>query len=135
MNNILVKIIDSKIYGPNDKWKRLFWKKSVIFKRIQRSIWTPAIFGTCFLMGSGCIFDSYSSKIQPNAIKKHLLNMAVAQIDRWICLKMTDIFYKSYLLVFSEVKARRKNQREARKAAAEQMIQRIQQELECAKLI
>lgn len=34
-----------------------------------------------------------------------------------------------------EVKARRKNQREARKAAAEQMIQRIQQELECAKLI
>lgn len=34
-----------------------------------------------------------------------------------------------------EVKARRKNQREARKEAAEQMIQRIQQELECAKLI
>ena len=40
-----------------------------------------------------------------------------------------------FLFYFSEVKARRKNQREARKAAAEQMIQRIQQELECAKLI
>ena len=129
MNGILVKI-----YGPNDKWKRLFWKKNGHFKTNLAVNLSNGHIWYMFLDGLWLYFwfIQYQKYSQ---IKKHFSNTAVAQIDRWIRLKMTYIFYESYLLVFSEVKARRKNQREARKAAAEQMIQRIQQELECAKLI
>ena len=94
------------------------------------------VIGNCLLIPITAQFRVGCIIISPSKIKliseKILVTLALTATLLSVIL---ENYWFYFLFYFSEVKARRKNQREARKAAAEQMIQRIQQELECAKLI